>query len=174
MNYHNITTDDMLNGSGLRVCLWCSGCSHHCEKCQNPQTWDKNSGIDFDLDAENELFALLANDYISGVTFTGGDPLHENNLDTVYELCSRIKKEYNQKNIWLYTGYTWEQIFKDISTHESSMRRQIINLCDVIVDGRFEEHKKDMNYPWAGSTNQRVIDVQKSVETNSIVLWENK
>ena len=172
MNYHNITTDDMLNGSGLRVCLWCSGCDHHCDKCQNPQTWDKNSGISFDIDAENELFDLLSHDYITGITFTGGDPLHSNNLDTVYGLCMRIKTEYSTKNIWLYTGYTWEEIFIDVSTQGSMKRKQIINLCDVIVDGRFNESKKDMNYPWAGSTNQRVIDVQKTLETNAIVLWE--
>ena len=172
MNYHNITTDDMLNGSGLRVCLWCSGCDHHCTNCQNPQTWDKNSGIDFDTQAENELFDLLSHDYISGITFTGGDPLHPNNLNTVFRLCSRIKKEYNYKNIWLYTGYTWDDIFKDSNLQDAAMRKEIVKLCNVIVDGQYDEQKKDMNYPWAGSTNQRVIDVKKSLETNSIVLWK--
>lgn len=172
MNYHNITTDDMLNGSGLRVCLWCSGCNHHCAECQNPQTWDKNSGISFDIEAENELFNLLSHDYISGITFTGGDPLHSNNLSTVYDLCIRIKAEYSMKNIWIYTGYTWEEIFTDVNTQESMTRKQVVSLCDVIVDGRFEEQKKDVNYPWAGSSNQRVIDVKKSLETNSIILWE--
>lgn len=83
MNYHNITHDDMLNGVGLRVVLWCSGCSHNCHNCQNPQTWDINSGISFDEKAKEELFSELSKDYISGITFSGGDPLHENNLQTI-------------------------------------------------------------------------------------------
>ena len=101
MYYHNITTDDMLNGSGLRVCLWCSGCGHHCDSCQNPQTWNVTSGIEFSEDAEKELFEELDKDYISGITFTGGDPLHDNNVETIYKLCIKIKQKYPTKNIWV-------------------------------------------------------------------------
>lgn len=140
MNYHNITYPDMNNGEGLRVVLWLSGCSHKCKDCQNPQTWDANSGIPFDESAKEELFRELDKDYISGLTLTGGDPLFERNLDGVLDLVTEVNKRYNttqyidtnaqenhnilnesaneirlsfpQKSIWLYTGYTWEGIME--------------------------------------------------------------
>lgn len=180
MHYHNITSDDMLNGSGLRVCLWCSGCEHHCDSCQNPQTWDKDSGIEFDEMAERELFEKLSNAYISGVTFTGGDPLHENNLITVLRLCKKIRLLFGStKTIWIYSGYTWGQIMSPVVTDDFNPdrdktihnRAEIVKMADVLVDGRFEKDKADLTYPYAGSTNQRVIDVQKSLEEGEIVLW---
>ncbi|MBC5688075.1 anaerobic ribonucleoside-triphosphate reductase activating protein [Mediterraneibacter sp. NSJ-55] len=178
MNYHNITTDDMLNGSGLRVCLWCSGCEHHCDECQNPQTWDIKSGIEFDKEAEEELFKELSKDYISGITFTGGDPLHESNLTTIFSLCDKIKKYFPEKTIWIYTGFTFEQLFSNCSvdrlTETSALRQSIMKRADVLVDGMYEKDKFDLNYPWAGSTNQRVIDVQKSLSKGKIVLWDSK
>lgn len=137
MNYHNITCPDMNNGSGLRVVLWCSACSHHCVGCQNPQTWDANSGIPFDEKAKEELFRELDKDYISGLTLTGGDPLHEANLDTILDIVTEFNKRYRttqdivqnkdnnhnilnensheirlslpDKTIWLYTGYCFEE-----------------------------------------------------------------
>lgn len=170
MNYHNITTDDMMNGSGLRVVLWVSGCNHHCSSCQNPQTWDKNSGINFDFEAENELFEKLNNDYISGITFTGGDPLCDCNLSNIENLCIRIKEQYPNKTIWLYTGYTWEEIIND---NTNGIRKRIVSdYCDVLVDGRFEKDKSDINYPYAGSSNQRIIDIKKTLQTNKVILFE--
>ena len=181
MNYHNITYPDMNNGTGLRVVLWLSGCSHHCKGCQNQQTWDSNSGIEFDIDATTELFEALQEDYISGITFSGGDPLHENNIDEVYWLCYITKKSYQTKNIWLYTGYTWDQIFYPVVTDDLNIKRDeiieerkaIIKMCDVLVDGRYEEDKRSPNLPWVGSSNQRVIDVQKSLKEGKVVLWTN-
>lgn len=105
MNYHNITHDDMNNGDGLRVVLWLSGCSHKCKNCQNPQTWNSNSGILFDEDAKNEIFNELSKDYISGITFSGGDPLHENNLMDVANLIFKVKENFPKKTIWLYAQY---------------------------------------------------------------------
>ena len=106
MNYHDITKADMLNGSGLRVVLWVAGCSHHCKGCQNPQTWDENSGILFDKQAENELFKALKPEYISGLTFSGGDPLYSNNRYEITRLAKKFREIYHdKKNIWLYTGY---------------------------------------------------------------------
>ena len=164
MKYHNITHDDMLNGDGLRVVLWVSGCSHHCPECQNPITWNCNIGLEFNHEAEKEIFDELEKDYISGITLSGGDPLHKSNIKDIFELCKKIKDRYNNKTIWLYTGYTWEQIMDDQD------RKNIISLCDVLVDGRFEKDKADINYHWAGSTNQRVINVQKSLKCNNILL----
>ena len=153
MNYHDITKDDMLNGDGLRVVLWVAGCEHHCKGCQNPLTWDPNGGLIFDKKAEEELLAELQKPYISGITFSGGDPLHPSNRVTVLRLASLAKYLYG-KTVWLYTGYSWEQI----------NRMPGIENFDVIVDGKFEQELADITYPWAGSTNQRIIDVKKSLE----------
>ena len=167
MKYHNITYPDMNNGSGLRVVLWLSGCNHRCKGCQNPQTWDVNSGIEFDKEAEDELFRELSKDYISGLTLTGGDPLHENNLEGVLNLVNRIRLLLPEKTIWLYTGYTWENIAC------SSKRKEIVAKIDILVDGKFEEDKKDLSLQFRGSSNQRLIAVQESLEKGDVVLWQN-
>lgn len=173
MNYHNITYPDMNNGDGLRVVLWLSGCSHHCKHCQNPQTWNPNSGIKFDDAAWDELLEELEKDYISGLTLTGGDPMFENNLSEVYHLCSFIKRIHPEKTIWLYTGYTWEELLSVYgeNTYRNDDRRLILKYCDVLVEGRFEEDKKDVTLKWRGSKNQRVIDVQESLKQNKVVLY---
>lgn len=171
-----------MNGTGLRVCLWCSGCDHHCKNCQNPITWDPNDGAKFDIKAKNEIFNELSKDYISGITLTGGDPLHQKNLEGVLDLVNEIRLSYPEKTIWLYSGYTWEQIMYPVVTDDFNperdkflkMRREIVKQCDVLVDGRYEEDKRDVTYHWAGSTNQRVIDVKKTLEQGSVVLWENQ
>ena len=110
MRYHNITKDDMLNGDGLRVVLWVAGCGHHCKGCQNPITWDPNGGIPFDDAAKAEIFEQLDKDYISGITFSGGDPLYEANRADVTALAKEIKERYPKKDIWVYTGYEWESV----------------------------------------------------------------
>lgn len=171
-----------MNGTGLRVCLWCSGCDHHCKNCQNPITWDPNDGAKFDIKAKNEIFNELSKDYISGITLTGGDPLHQKNLESVLDLVNEIRLSYPEKTIWLYSGYTWEQIMYPVVTNDFNperdkflkMRREIVKQCDVLVDGRYDEDKRDVTYHWAGSTNQRVIDVKKTLEQGSVVLWENQ
>lgn len=179
MNYHNITTDDMLNGSGLRVVLWVSGCDNQCVNCQNPQTWDANSGILFDHDAWKELCKQLAHDYISGITFSGGDPMHDRNIAEVYQLCKDIKNIFPNKTIWLYTGYEFEKIWipdgywitQDVNPVRT-YRNAILKYIDVLVDGKFVQELSDVNYHWAGSTNQRVIDVQKTLRKQEVVLFE--
>ena len=184
MNYHNITYPDMNNGSGLRVVLWCSACSHHCVGCQNSQTWDANSGIPFDEKAEEELFRELSKDYISGLTLTGGDPLHENNLDDILRIINKIRLLLPEKTIWLYSGYRFEEcqpfseegILKpnDFAPKLQKIlekRWKIIKLVDVMVDGRYIDSQRNLSAKWRGSDNQRVIDTQKSLEQNKIVLY---
>ena len=163
MNYHNITHDDMNNGDGLRVCLWCSGCSLHCKECQNPQTWDKNSGVLFDEDARKEIFEQLNKSYISGITYSGGHPLEPYNIKTITKLAKEIKEKFPNKTQWLYTGFIWENV-KDL---------EIIKYLDVLIDGPYIALKRDITLKWRGSSNQRVIDVQQSLKENKIVLWEN-
>ncbi len=160
MNYHNITKEDMLNGDGLRVVLWVSGCNHHCKNCQNPITWDEKGGLPFDKEAEDELFEALNKPYIDGITFSGGDPLFPANRSEVFRLIKKCKSLYPQKTIWLYTGYTWEQI----NTIDG------IQDIDVIAEGEFVEELLDNNIQWVGSSNQRVIDVKQTLTSNKVTL----
>ena len=188
MNYLQITHEDVCNGTGLRVVLWLSGCSHHCYNCQNPQTWNPDSGIPFDESAKQEIFNELSKDYISGITFSGGDPLHENNLDEVLKLVKEIRISFPEKTIWLYTGFQWEQVI-DYKTEFSNpdfmqvhnceilcdyhmfQRQEIIKLCDVLVDGEYIDEQKDLTLAYRGSSNQRVIDIQKSLTQNKMILY---
>ncbi|MGO5028222.1 anaerobic ribonucleoside-triphosphate reductase activating protein [Candidatus Agathobaculum pullicola] len=160
MRYHNITKDDMLNGEGLRVVLWVAGCGHACPGCHNPVTWDADGGLPFDSDAEDELFAELGKDYVSGVTLSGGDPLFPANRADVGVLCARIRQRFPGKTIWLYTGYLWEEI-QDLPLLEN---------VDVVVDGRFVQAQADSQLHWRGSANQRVIDVGRTRASNKVVL----
>lgn len=162
MRYHNITTDDMLNGDGLRTVLWVAGCTHRCQGCHNPITWDIDGGIPFDEDAEKELFDKLSTDYISGLTFSGGDPLHPQNREEVTRLAKKCRELFPKKTIWLYTGFSWEEIC-DL---------EIVPLVDVLVDGRFVKELFDGKLHWKGSSNQRVIDVQETLRLGKIVLFD--
>ena len=148
MRYHNITKDDMLNGDGLR-------------ECQNPITWDPNGGLPFTDSERAEIFAELDKDYISGITFSGGDPLHPSNIAEVTALAREIREKYPDKTIWLYTGSLWEEI----------QQYEIIHYLDVCVDGEFQVDKKEVRLKWKGSSNQRVIDVQASLRENRVVLY---
>lgn len=162
MRYHNITKDDMLNGDGLRVVLWVAGCSHGCPGCHNPITWDPEGGLPFDEEAKQEIFDELDKDYVSGITFSGGDPLHEANVRQVTALAKEIREKYPNKTIWLYTGSLWKEV-KDL---------EIAKYLDVLVDGEFQEEKKDNTLHWKGSANQMVIDVPKTLQIGEIVLHD--
>ena len=162
MRYHNITKEDMLNGDGLRSVLWLSGCTHACKGCQNPITWDINGGLEFDDEAKKELFESLEPDYISGITFSGGDPLHPQNRKGVTALIKEIKTKFPNKTIWVYTGYLFEEV-RDLPLMQD---------IDILVDGEFKIDLLDVTLKWKGSSNQRVIDVKKTLalDHDSIVL----
>ena len=163
MRYHNITKDDMLNGDGLRVVLWVAGCSHCCKECHNPVTWDPNGGLEFDEAAKQEIFAELEKDYIHGITFSGGDPLHIANAYDVTQFAKEVREKYPNKSIWLYTGGMWEDV----------KQMKLMEYLDVLVDGEFVVEKKDVNLHWVGSSNQRVIDVQQSLAEGTVILHED-
>ena len=163
MNYHNITKDDMLNGDGLRVVLWTAGCTHCCDGCHNPETWDVASGIEFDNAAEEELFEALSQEHISGITFSGGDPLHPFNRETVLRLAKKVKETYPNKTVWLYTGFLWEEVKDKIE----------LDYIDVLIDGEFKKELNDNNLLWVGSSNQRIIDVKKTLEQGNIDLHKS-
>lgn len=150
----------MLNGSGLRVVLWVAGCAHHCPECHNPITWDPGGGLPFTEKEEQEIFQELDKDYISGITFSGGDPLHPRNISGVTALAREIRQKYPQKTIWLYTGYLWEEVG----------HLEVIQYLDVLVDGEFQIDKKELSLQWVGSSNQRVVDVKKTLAQGRVVL----
>lgn len=154
MRYHNISKDDMLNGDGLRTVLWVAGCAHCCKECHNPMTWDPNGGLLFDEKAKKELYEQLEKPYITGITFSGGDPLHAANRLDVRNLMEEIKQAFPAKTIWLYTGDTWENI----------VHYPLMQYVDVLVDGEFMMELRDAKLMWKGSKNQRVIDVQRSLK----------
>lgn len=166
-NFHMIRTDDMLNGDGLRVVLFFAGCEHHCEGCHNPETWDCNSGKELTKADIEQIYAELEHDYISGITFSGGDPMHFENVVQVAELIYTIKYKFPNKTIWLYTGCSYETM---IDFYE--VMNFPLHLIDVVVDGEYDKSLADVKYPWAGSTNQRVIDVKASLASNDVVLYK--
>ncbi|MFR4986889.1 MAG: anaerobic ribonucleoside-triphosphate reductase activating protein [Lachnospirales bacterium] len=161
MRYHNITHDDMLNGAGLRVVLWVSGCEHKCYNCHNKITWDINNGLLFDESAKKEIFNELEKNYIKGITFSGGDPLHKQNREEIFILIKTIKSKFPTKDIWLYTGYSWEEI----------NNLEIIKYIDVLVDGKYIDELSNKELEWIGSSNQRVIDVKKTLKENKILCY---
>lgn len=150
----------MRNGDGLRVVLWVAGCSHGCRDCHNPITWDPAGGLPFDRAAKEELFFELQKDHISGITLSGGDPLFPGNRTDVLELLKKIREILPEKNVWLYTGYTWEEI----------CGLEALDYVDVLVDGRFVAEQKNTQLYWRGSSNQRVIDVKATKAAGDLVL----
>lgn len=175
MNYLQIDKASISNGPGVRVVLWVSGCSIHCKGCQNPESWDCNSGQLFDETAKQDLFNALNKPYINGITFSGGHPLEDKNVKDIYNLIVEIKNTFPEKNIWLYTGYTLESIFPTVVTcefnPEQTYRQLIVVMCDVVVDGPYIEEQRDITLPFRGSKNQRLIDVKETIKQSKIVLY---
>ena len=163
MNYHKITYPDIENGTGCRVTLWVAGCPHHCLGCHNPETWPLDSGKLFTSNTAKELYNILQLPYIQGITFSGGDPLTPENLNVVTALMMHIKKYIPNKDIWVYTGYTWEYLIE----HEEYA--DVLNYADIIVEGPFILSQRNITLAFKGSTNQRIIDVQKSIASNKLI-----
>lgn len=159
MNYLKIDNCNMNNGEGLRVVVWVTGCEHYCPNCFNPETWEINNGSPINEKITNYLLECLKQDWCSGITFSGGDPLHPLNRQELFNLCRIIKSTYPNKNIWVYTGYTFEELNKD----------QLKDI-DVLVDGEFKDELKDNKAHWVGSTNQRVIDIPLTLKENKIII----
>lgn len=165
MRYADIKLTDIANGPGVRVSLYVQGCEFRCKGCFNPETWSFKGGKIFDNGAFEKLCQQLENDYVTGVSVLGGEPLHRWNVSTVLILCQQLRKLYPDKSIWIYTGYTYETL--------DSTQKLILPLIDVLVDGQFEEENKVIDLRFRGSTNQRIIDVRRTLETDEIVMWED-
>ena len=182
INYHNITHDDMLNGDGLRVVLWVAGCSHHCEGCHNPCTWDPNGGLPFTQWEESEFWDWLDKPWTQGATFSGGDPLHPANRKKIAEMMKEIKTTRPDKDIWVYTGYRLvieDGQFMLEDADGLAFKYPALKYIDILVDGKFEQKTRAADISanrkvcWRGSSNQRIIDVQKSLKEGRIVEKED-
>ena len=179
--YHNITHDDMKNGTGLRVVLWVSGCLHQCEKCHNPGTWNCNSGIPYTEWDEAELFQWLSKPWTEGVTFSGGDPLHPSNREEIKRIARKVRKFYPEKNIWLYTGYVLKKGGKEFYFEDKQGNTFLLDWLDsidVLVDGpfeyetRLEDISQKRTVHWCGSSNQRVINIPASLQEGKVVSYD--
>lgn len=168
MNYIKITKNDIANGECIGVVLWVSGCNCRCYNCHNPQTWNFNEGQFFTEDTMQELLFELNKPYITRITLSGGHPLEPQNADDVLKIVKRVKMVFPNKNIWIYSGYVWENILTDPKLTE------IMKYCNVLVDGAYIDELRDLTLQFRGSSNQRILDVQKSLAEDKVVLWQPK
>lgn len=172
MRYADYYDCDICNGKSVGMSLFIQGCPFHCHGCFNPETWDFNSGKEWTKEIEDKFIELARRKYIKRISFLGGSPLCDENIKDVSLLIQRLKSEYPDKKIWVYTGYKWEDIIdpgkKDL-TMSQLYRQEILPFIDILVDGQFEYNKKDLTLAFRGSTNQRIIDVPKSLASGHII-----
>lgn len=166
MNYEKIDKCSVSNGLGIRTVLWVSGCNVHCKNCHNQSTWDFDSGIPFTEETMQEILYDLSKPYIKGLTLSGGHPLDPHNAPEILKIVKRVKMVFPNKDIWIYSGYIWEDIIKDKTL------REILKYTDVLIDGAYVDELRDISLAFRGSSNQRIIDVPKSLEQNKVILWQ--
>lgn len=162
MKYRKIRKMDIADGPGVRVSIFFQGCDFHCKNCFNPETWSWDCGEEFNDEVIDKILDLAKFDYITGLSILGGEPMHPNNIMGTLKLAKAFKTIYPQKTIWAWSGYKYEDILKP----------EVLKYLDVLVDGQYIDSKRDPRFKWCGSTNQRVIDVAKSLKENKIVILE--
>lgn len=172
MNYGAIKGRDIANGPGVRVSLFVSGCTHHCPGCFNSDTWDFDYGKPFTPQTEQEILDLMAPDYIGGLSLLGGEPMEVQNQRVLLPFLRRVKAQYPTKTIWCYSGFVLEELMGE-SRARCELTDEMLSLIDVLVDGRFVMAKKDIRLRFRGSSNQRLIDLNKTREKGEIVLWDD-
>ena len=171
MNYGTVKSVDIANGDGVRVSLFVSGCTHHCPGCFNPETWDFGYGVPFDRGAEERIMRLLDRSYINGLSLLGGEPFEPENQKDLLPFLRKARQKYPEKTIWMYSGYLFDEHMLKQSKIRTEYTDEILSLIDVLVDGRFVEELHDITLKFRGSSNQRVIDVKKSLERGKVVLF---
>lgn len=174
MNYADIKIADVANGEGVRVSIFVSGCTHHCKGCFNQEAWDFNYGKTFDEQCVNKILKELDNPYIKGLSILGGEPLEPNNQKGLLPLLRKVKEEYPKKDIWCYTGFKFDEDVMDRMYKDIDETKELLSYIDVIVDGKFEEDKKDLKLRFRGSSNQRILDVQKTLKTHQLINYDLK
>ena len=174
MYYGEIKTCDIANGEGVRVSLFVSGCTHHCPGCFNQETWDFHYGKEYTEETERELLKSLEPGYISGLTLLGGEPFEPQNQEVLVSLLRKVRERYPEKDVWCYSGYLFDRDLLGESRARCEYTEEMLSMIDILVDGRFVEGLRDITLVFRGSSNQRVIDVKKSLSEGEIVLWEQK
>lgn len=162
MNYCEIKDCDIANGEGIRVSLFVSGCTHHCKGCFNSETWDFNAGKEFTTKTEEELIMLLSRAYIKGLTLLGGEPFEPQNQRCLVPFLKKVKEKFPDKNIWCYTGYTYESDLLAPSRARCEVTDEMLSMIDILVDGEFIQEQKDIRLKFRGSRNQRIIDLKNN------------
>ncbi len=173
MYFGEIKNCDIANGPGVRVTLFVSGCTNHCKNCFQPQTWDFKYGQPFTKEIENELLEMMTPDYIDGITILGGEPMEPSNQEALLPFLKRVKEKYPSKTIWVFSGFTFEELMDKSSYANCEYTEEILDVSDVLVDGRFEEELKDISLRFRGSSNQRLIDLKKTASNGEIVIWDD-
>lgn len=172
MRYASMRNLDISNGENIGVSLFVQGCHFHCNNCFNSETWDFEGGYSWTEKSIKDFLNLINRSYIKRVSILGGEPLTSRNVEEIFHLISTIRKLFPTKTIWLYTGFTWEQIMNQTNS-DDILRKEIVSQCDVVVDGEYIDELRDITLKWRGSSNQRVIDVKKSIEKGEVVLWSD-
>lgn len=171
MNYATVKTHDIANGPGVRVSLYVSGCTHHCRGCFNPETWDFEYGSPFDEAVQENIIKALEPSYIKGFSLLGGEPFEPQNSAVLAPFLKKLRAVYPDKSIWCYSGYDLEKDMLTYKLGDESVINDMLSCIDVLVDGEFVEEKKVLDLRFRGSTNQRVIDIKRTLEADDIVLW---
>jgi len=169
MHYASIKKYDVANGEGIRISLFVSGCPHHCKNCFNPEAWDQKFGEPFTEKEEQDILEFLENDFIAGLSLLGGEPLFPSNQQGLLPLLRKVKQKFPDKPIWCYTGYLFDKEILEDMYQKNKYTKEFLSYIDVLVDGRFIEELKDLSLFFRGSSNQRIIDVQKSLKNKKIV-----
>lgn len=174
MYYGAIKRFDIANGEGIRVSLFVSGCRNRCKNCFQPMTWSFDYGKPFDDSAENIIFSALENPSVRGLTVLGGEPMEPENQRALLPFLKRVREAYPDKNIWLYTGNTYEELTADVGANPKALdiTAELLSCVDILVDGRYEEEKKSLGLRFRGSSNQRIIDIKKTNAAGEIVIWD--
>ncbi len=173
MNYSEIKYFDIANGAGIRTTLFVSGCRHHCKGCFNPDTWAFEAGRPYSREVESQILSNLEPAYVDGLTLLGGEPFEPESQDVLIALLERVRAERPGKNVWAYSGFTWEQLTQGPSRAHTNHVMQMLSMVDVLVDGPFVLEQKDITLRFRGSSNQRIIDVRRSLEAGATTLWED-
>ena len=172
MNYATIKKCDIANGTGVRVSLFVSGCTHHCKNCFNKETWDFEYGEKFTETTSEEIIKLLEPSYVNGLSLLGGEPFEVQNQVELVKFLRLVKSTYPQKDIWCYTGYLFDKQLQNESRARCEHTDEMLSYIDILVDGPYIEEQKDISLQFRGSKNQRIIDVKKSLAKGEVVLWD--
>ncbi len=171
MNYAQIKNCDIANGEGVRVTLFVSGCTNHCEGCFQPETWDFNFGEPFTKETEDKIIKMLEPSYINGLTLLGGEPFEPQNQRALLPFVKRVRETYPQKNIWAFTGFTLDKLLNQVPHPRCEATDELLSLIDVLVDGKFVLAQKNIRLRFRGSENQRVIDLPQTLKSGEVTLF---